>query len=365
MPKNHRLVQRLPSASDPLPCVRIVVPCYGYADVLEGCVTSLLTQDAVDVRVLIIDDCSPDQTPLVAERLAKRDARVEYRRHGANQGLIRTANEGLDWAAQDSDYTALISADDQLVPGSLRRATSVMEARPEIGMVYGWALYARAGRPMPSQWGRWIGVKRWKGRDWIGLRCRSGHNCISSPEVLVRTTVQTRAGRYDPECRHSSDLNMWLRIAAMSDIAHIRGAAQAIYRVHSDSMSRSDPSMLLSLRERRKAFESFFARSSLPPAETDRLRDMAGRALAKQALWRASRTVDQNSAEPPDSVDDLIAFATEVCPDVTRLREWSGLRIRQRIGAGRSRLFIPFLATGAAHRAHHHLAQLQLRTLGR
>lgn len=348
----------------PQPSVAVIVPCYRYADVLEGCVDSVLKQRGVDVRVLIIDDCSPDDTASVAQRLTQRDSRVEYRRHIENQGLIATANEGLDWAAHDSDYTVLLSADDQLVPGCLRRATTVMEASPTIGMVYGWALYAHSGRPLPSRYGRWIGTKRWTGTDWIQLRCRSGHNCISSPEVVVRTSVQRAAGHYDPACTHSSDLNMWLRIAAISDIAHIRGVAQAIYRVHSDSMLRSDPSVLLGLRERRTAFHSFFAHSGPVLDDAESLRLMADRALARQALWRASRTLDRNLTDAPDTVADLVDFALHTYSQSRRLREWLGFQIRRRIGPGRSRWFIPFVATGVAHRIRGHIAQIQLRTMG-
>jgi len=39
-------------------------------------VASVLSQDGVDVRVLIVDDCSPDDTPAVAGRLAAADAQV-------------------------------------------------------------------------------------------------------------------------------------------------------------------------------------------------------------------------------------------------------------------------------------------------
>ncbi len=258
----------------------------------------------------------------------------------------------------------LLSADDQLVPGSLQRATTVMDARSNVGMVYGWALYAHSGRPLPRRYGHWLATKVWTGPEWIGLRCKSGYNCISSPEVVVRTSVQSSVGGYDPRCTHSSDLNMWLRIAAVSDIAHLRGTAQAIYRVHSDSMLRSDPSVLLGLRERQVAFESFFAHSSQLLKDPEVLRSMAGRALARQALWRASRTIDRDIADPIDRVDDLIEFALAVCPGATRLREWRGLQIRRRLGTGRSRWFVPFLATGAAHRLQGHIAQLQLRTIG-
>jgi hypothetical protein len=348
-----------------LPMVAVIVPCYRYADVLEGCVTSILRQRGVDVRVLIIDDLSPDETPAVAERLVDGDSRVQYRRHAVNRGLIATANEGLDWAAEHGDYTVLLSADDQLVPDSLKRATSVMEAHPNVGMVYGWALYAHSGRPLPRRYGRWIHTKTWTGADWIRLRCRSGFNCISSPEVVVRTSVQSAAGRYDPACTHSSDLNMWLRIAAISDIAHLRGVAQAIYRVHSDSMSRSDPSMVLSLRERRIAFHAAFARVGPVVRDAPALQRMADRALARQALWRASRTVDRELTDTPDTVDELVGFAVETYPETRQLREWRGFAIRRMLGPGRSRWFLPFVVTGIAHRIHGHVAQLRLRTMGK
>ena len=62
-----------------------------------------LSQEGVELRVLIIDDCSPDETPEVARRLTEADARVEYRRHEQNEGLAATNNEGLEWAG-DGDY---------------------------------------------------------------------------------------------------------------------------------------------------------------------------------------------------------------------------------------------------------------------
>jgi hypothetical protein len=345
------------------PSVSVIVPCYRYADVLEGCVTSVLEQEGVDVRVLIIDDCSPDATPAVGSRLAT-DPRVEYRRHGENMGLIATANEGLDWA--DGDYVVLISADDLLVPGALHRATTVMEANPSVGMVYGNAPYAPVDRPLPSPKGRWKGTQVWRGADWVRLRCRSGHNCISSPEVVVRTSVQRAVGGYDPACLHTSDLNMWLRIAAVADIARVRGVAQAIYRVNPQGMLRSAHTPMVDLRERRAAFDSFFASSAPLLENAGELRATIGRSLARQALWRASRAFDRGLTDGPDAlpVDELIAFALDVCPEARRLREWRGLQLRRRIGAGRSLLFVPFVATGAAHRMRGHVNHLRWRARG-
>ena len=345
------------------PTVSVIVPCYRYAAVLEGCVRSVLDQKGVDVRVLIIDDCSPDETPAVAGRLAERDARVEYRRHADNKGLIGTANEGLEWA--DGDYVVLLSADDLLTPGALARATSVMADAPNVGMVYGRPLLAGQGRPLPEPKGRWRGTDVHRGSDWIRRRCRTAHNCISSPEVVVRTAVQRAVGGYDPDCVHTSDLNMWLRIAAVSDVAYVRGIPQAIYRIHSGSMLRSQDAVMGDLHGRRAAFESFFA--SAPQLErADQLRAMVGRALARQALWQASRAYDRDLVDGRDAlpVAELVAFAVDVCPEARRLREWRGLELRRLIGAGRSLWFVPFIASGAAHRLRGHAGQLRWRLRG-
>lgn len=367
------------------PLVKVIVPCYGYAELLEGCIESVLRQEGVAVLALIVDDCSPDGTPEVARRIVGADSRVEYRRHLRNVGLIPTANEGLEWAA-DSDYVVLLSADDLLVPGSLARATAVMEARPGVGMVYGHAPYFETGRPLPRVSGRWRGTTVWPGAEWIRFRCRAAHNCISSPEVVVRTSAQRRVGGYNPACPHASDLNMWLRIAAVSDVAYVKGAAQALYRIHPDSMLRGmlggGRGAVVDLRERRAAFEEFLAvaegrhraparqrpNGTVPDRRLDvaSLRRMVTRALARQALWQASRAVDRGETEGPDAapVEELISFALETYPDVRRLPEWWGFRLRERIGAGRSLWFAPFLATGAAHRLRSHLGRLRWRAHG-
>lgn len=374
-----------------MPLVKVIVPCYNYAAHLADCVESVLDQAGVEVRVLIVDDCSPDETPEVGRRLAAADDRVEYRRHERNVGLVPTANEGLEWAA-DGDYTVIISADDLLVPGALQRATSVMEAHPRVGLVYGRAVQFASGQPADGggarAWAgtriwsdegwirlplpradRWRGTKVWSGEDWIRIRCRSGHGCISSPEAVVRTSVQREAGFYDPAAGHMSEVNMWLRVAAISDVAYIKGA-QALYRIHTESMSRtmltdvSGP--LVEIADRRTAFESFFAGPGGRLPDAVGLRDTVRRTLARQALWRASRAYDRGAVRGPEgrSAEDLVAFALETYPRARRLREWWGLRLRRRIGAGRSLWFPLFPLTGAAHRLRAHYNRFRLHARG-
>jgi Glycosyl transferase family 2 len=353
------------SASSTLATFSVIVPCYNYGHFLEGCLRSVLDQAGVEVSVLVIDDCSTDDSADVARRLAAQDDRIEFRAHRENVGLIPTANEGLEWA--QSDYVVLLSADDLLVPGCLYRASAVMDKHANVGLVYGRSLFAHEGRSLPvfggaKFAGKWRRTKVWPGADWIRLRCRSGHSCISSPEAVVRNSIQRAVGGYDQACLHTSDLNMWLRIAAVSDVAHIRGAPQAIYRIHSGSMLRSREGPMIDLRERRAAFDSFFAARASELEQPDRLHALASRTLARQALWRASRAVDRGIEQ--ELVEELTDFALDTYPESRHLREWRGLRLRQWIGAGRSILFPPFIITGAAHRLRHHANWKRLRFRG-
>lgn len=361
VPQKLRRSDRPPltDATHGRPVVSAIVPCYSYGRFLPGCLDSILAQEGVDVRVLVIDDCSTDGSAAIARAAAKRDERVEFRAHSQNAGLVATVNEGLEWAS--GEYILVLSSDDLLVPGALARASTVMARHPNVGMVYGRPLQAPETRSLPQATGGWRNTRIWPGREWLRERCRSAHNGIASPTVVVRSSVHRAAGSYDPDLPHTCDLNMWLRVAAHADVAYIRGVPQAIYRTHSSNMSRGLEPPLVDLAERRKAFDSLFATCGARLDEPQRLQAMTGRALARQALWQASRAVDRGGA--PELVDDLVAFAFAAWPEATRLHEWRGLELRRRIGAGRSLIFFPFIATGAFHRLRYRarIARLRLR----
>jgi glycosyltransferase involved in cell wall biosynthesis len=320
--------------------VDIVVPCYNYARYLRTCVSSVLSQADVDVRVLVIDDASSDGTAQVGAGLAAADGRVEFRRHEVNRGHIATYNEGLlTWSR--SDYCVLLSADDILTPGSLGRAVSIMDADPKVGMVYGPAVHFRDEEDIPEFRSKTWGFSKWSGEEWLERRCRAGHNVITSPEVVVRGSIQRSVGGYNPELPHAGDLEMWLRIAAVSDIAYVHGVPQAFYRVHSGSMMRSKYNgQLLDLYQRKAVFEFFFEHYG-NNGNRKHLHDEARRALASEALWDACRAYDHNKLEERKA-NELVEFARTTYPALAALPEFRALERRRRLGpvwCNRTQLF--------------------------
>ncbi len=324
------------------PTVDVVIPCYNYARYLRGCVESVLSQCDVNVRILVIDDTSPDNTMEVGHALSEQYSQVEFRRHPVNKGHIATYNEGLiDWSR--SKYTMLLSADDMLAPGSLSRAVRIMEADSSVGMVYGRTIHFCTEDELPPHIIRSRGKILYEGREWLRKRCGAGYNVITSPEAVVRGSVQRAVGGYRPELPHSGDLEMWLRIAAVSNIAYVRGAPQAFYRVHAASMQRTQfQGSLVDLVERKAAFESFFDRHPGEIADRESLREMARRALAREALWDACRLYDHNRVKQ-DHIEALVDFAKSVYDNASSLPEFAALKRRKRLGGAfchRTQVFI-------------------------
>ncbi|RYZ14506.1 MAG: glycosyltransferase family 2 protein [Alphaproteobacteria bacterium] len=198
--------------SEMRPSVDVVIPCYNYGHYLEHCVQSVLSQQDVDVRVLIIDDVSRDNSVEVAERLAAADPRVSVLKHTVNKGLVGTANDGvIDWAR--AKYTLLLSADDALTQGALRRAASVMDAHPDVAVAYGMALVITENSDMtPAEDERSFEYKIISGDDFIERACTSWCG-VASPTALIRTDAQHEVGGLDPRFPQTCDMEIWLRLA--------------------------------------------------------------------------------------------------------------------------------------------------------
>lgn len=176
---------------DMVSSVDVVVPCYRYGHFLRECVESVLSQSGVNVRVLIIDDASPDNTAEVATALASEDPRVSVIRHIENKGHIATYNEGLlEWAS--ADYSLLLSADDALAPGALARATRIMDRDRDVGMAYGMALIIGEDGPTPTTEPSITDYQVVPGPLFLQFCCKNFFNPVPTPTAVVRTEVQHR-----------------------------------------------------------------------------------------------------------------------------------------------------------------------------
>lgn len=331
-----------PTALTRRPRVEVVVPCYNYGAFLPACVASIVAQPHIEVKVTIVDDASPDGSGAVADRLASEDQRVRVLHNDVNLGMVGTFNRGISQV--DSDYMLLISADDMVAPGALTRAAALMQRHPSVGLVYGHAQkfteHPVTHRPFPA-----VTWSSWRGDDWIELQLRRAWSGISSPEAVVRTSAQHEAGLYDPGLPHTLDVEMWLRIAAVSDVGHINGVDQAYYR-RADTSYSSKFGIYQDIEERWQAYDQFLSRW----ARTERaaeLRPLVQQKLAQEALFGLLQDIEGGAGDA-QAIEDVLALAERVDPDVSHTALWTDIAAHrggpERVAGGARRAAVRALA---------------------
>jgi hypothetical protein len=253
--------------------VNVVIPCYNYARYLPQCVASVLGQQNIDVRALIIDDCSSDDTPRIGAALAVADARVEFRRHAVNRGHIDTP---------------------ALPPTDLGRAPYDISA----------------------------------GRDLIETCCIAADNPVG-PTAVLRTSLQRIVGGYRKDMPHTADLAMWLCCAAHGSVARIN-AVQCFKRAHPANMIKQYATTVLpDLLQRRLAFDVSLTDHAPRIVGAAELLGRARVALAGQAFWGAHRMFERGDL---DLTSALLDLAVELDPAWPSRPAWRRFGWKRRLG---------------------------------
>jgi hypothetical protein len=327
--------------------VDVIVPCYRYGHFLRACVESVLAQSISRVRILIIDDASPDNAAEVATELAKGDSRVEFWRHNRNKGHIQTYNEGIEWTS--GDYQLLLSADDYLLPGSLQRAADLLDAHPEAGFVFGRTFDVKgdvldsespANRAVQSVIQDEDSAILSAERFFRLIESFGSLNIVRTPTAVVRTDLQKRLGGYKPELPHCGDLELWMRLAAHASVG-VLGAYQAAYRFHGDNMHRAyHRTNLPDLGQRKATFDCIFESWGNLLENGQELHRGLLAPLAYEAIGYANVAFNKGEMELAHA---LRTFAVEAHPEIRRTARCLLFSCKQHIGMRTWRAIYPAL----------------------
>lgn len=116
-----------------MPRVTVLMPTYNVASYVEEAIESVLKQTYRDFELLVIDDCSTDETVSVVQGID--DPRIRIVRNEKNVGLAENLNRGLSHIT--TEYAARMDGDDIAEPFWLEREVAVLDSHPEIGICSG------------------------------------------------------------------------------------------------------------------------------------------------------------------------------------------------------------------------------------
>ncbi len=222
-----------PQAHPQQPEVAIVIPCYRYAHLLPEAVASACAQTWRNLRIVIVDDGSPDDTAAVAARLiAQHPERHITLVRQANGGLSAARNAGV--RATDSAFVLPLDADDRLVPDAVAQLVAALEAQcadvaTPCGRTFGDEQRPLVTLPVTSR------------------RLRAG-NCLIYASMFRRALFD-RIGGYSTELRIGyEDWDFWLSaLEHGARFAHVTAELFG-YRKHGATMLAAADGKAIQLR---------------------------------------------------------------------------------------------------------------------
>lgn len=113
--------------------VSFIIPVYNVESYLEQCVDSILKQSYNDFEIILVNDGSTDNSPIICDSLAKKDNRVKVM-HKSNGGQSDARNKGVSIAT--GEYIIFVDSDDYWIgEDSLQKIMEVVNANLECDFV--------------------------------------------------------------------------------------------------------------------------------------------------------------------------------------------------------------------------------------
>lgn len=206
-----------------MPKVSIVLPTYNGQEYLEQSVDSIINQSFKDWELIIVDDCSTDETASIADRYEKIDSRIHVIHNKKNEKLPGSLNIGF--SSSRGQYLTWTSDDNLYLPNAIRVMAEYLD------MHDGYMVCAR------------MYVIDCKGRIIRETETYSNekmyvNNCLGAC-FMYRREVYEEIGDYDEKTFCVEDYDYWLRV--LNKFGRIESINEILYkyRQHRASLSNT------------------------------------------------------------------------------------------------------------------------------
>jgi len=110
--------------------VSVIIPTFNAGERLEIAIQSLLNQSWTNLEIIVVDDCSTDDTPELVRRLSLQDSRVKLVQQPQNGGAYRARNAGLKIAK--GDFLTTHDGDDWSHPQKIEAQIAYLDSWPKV-----------------------------------------------------------------------------------------------------------------------------------------------------------------------------------------------------------------------------------------
>lgn len=227
-----------------MPDISIIIPSYNSSPFIKRTITSVLKQSYQNWELLIVDDCSTDNTTQIVENFINNDKRIRLIRMNHNSGgPAAPKNIGIKNAS--SDYIAFLDHDDEWLQEKLKKQITLFRKGDDsLAFVGCKAILSQSDGKI-----NFHDVAFYRGNIFKNILCNLF--ILSSTGIIVRKKVFNKIGMFDESLKSADDFDMWLRIAQAGYNFDYVDDHLYKYHIHGSNITQNSPSQKLALETER------------------------------------------------------------------------------------------------------------------
>jgi glycosyltransferase involved in cell wall biosynthesis/tetratricopeptide (TPR) repeat protein len=216
--------------------VSALVPTYNAERFMRGLLEDLEAQTIADrLEIVIVDTGSPTHEKAIVEEFQKRFENIVYIRTEHRESSHSAINRCIK--AARGKYVTLACTDDRHKKDAFERMIDVIEARPDVALVYANCYVTRTENETFENHTR-VNVYRWADFDPVRLI----FGCYAGPQPMWRKSVHDKYGYFDERLESAGDWDFWLRMAEGETFLHI-AEFLGVYLYSPTSSEHRDPGL--------------------------------------------------------------------------------------------------------------------------
>lgn len=236
------------------PKVSVCVDSFNYGRFLSEAIDSVLEQSLQNFELIIMDDCSTDDSVEIARRYAQKDGRIRLEVAPRNRGMVRNRNACLSLAR--GEYIKLLHADDFLCScDALGQMAAALDTNRAVSLVASARRIVNEQSKAIDTWSCFTQRRPIAGTTVINRCLFEQRNLIGGPSaVMFRRALASRG--FDETFFVMADLEMWFHLLEQGCFLYIPEPLCA-FRTHRRQQTEKDRSALMPALENRELLRRY------------------------------------------------------------------------------------------------------------
>jgi len=210
--------------------VSIIMPAYNCGDFIGTTLDSVVNQSYKNWEVIVVDDCSTDNTADVVQEYIKKDNRIKYHKLEKNSGAAVARNKAIDLAT--GKYMAFLDSDDVWFPEKLTKQIGFMEEND-----YGFTCTSYTKIDEQGKYlNRTIVAQPIRDYDGVLKTCPGNSTVIYNAEKLGKFKI--------PDIKKRNDYVMWLQVIKKEKYLYGIEEPLGSHRIRTEGISSNKKSLV-------------------------------------------------------------------------------------------------------------------------